>query len=233
MWKSITSGRWSEASRASREWAIRACRTVSPPRVNALSSAVTGKYAGNDRNRDRGAGQLAESLRAQDLRAEGVPPVVEVSHDQGRVVARLTEQSMLQEMLGLPSTLLLGQPEMPVDQVQRPFGRGHDEHLGAPRLPPLEPQRHLVVGLKRPPREHQIAVPPFLQLDVELIQMVRRTERLDELSRLVVVPRPRHLAVDLLKTDQVRVLPLDHLDHALETIPTVAPADPLVDIVTE
>ena len=42
-WKSITRGRWSEASRASREWAIRTWRMARSPRAKALSRAVTGQ----------------------------------------------------------------------------------------------------------------------------------------------------------------------------------------------
>jgi hypothetical protein len=63
--------------------------------------------------------------------------------------------------------------------------------------------------------------------------VVRRPKRLDEQLRLIFAPRPRDLTIDLLEADQVRVLLLDDLDHALEPITAVAPADALVNIITK
>ena len=51
--------------------------------------------------------------------------------------------------------------------------------------------------------------------------------------RLIVVLRPSHVAVDLLKTDQVWILVFDHLDNAVEAITAVTPADAFVDVVAE
>ena len=58
-------------------------------------------------------------------------------------------------------------------------------------------------------------------------------EGLDELTRLVVVPRPRHLPVHLLEADQVGILVLDDLDDPLEAITPVSPADAFMDVVAE
>ena len=58
-------------------------------------------------------------------------------------------------------------------------------------------------------------------------------EGLGELPRLVVVPRPPDVAVDLLEADQVRVLLLDDPDDPLDAVAAVAPADPLMDVVAQ
>src|SRR5271167_4162290 len=65
----MTSGRWSEASRASREWTIRTWRISTGPRTNALSSEASGQYAGNERNRDRGVVTCAKPGRGNLLLA--------------------------------------------------------------------------------------------------------------------------------------------------------------------
>src|SRR5262249_11554193 len=51
MWKSTTTGRWSDVRRASAECTTRACRIRIGPRMNALSSDPSAKEAGNERNR--------------------------------------------------------------------------------------------------------------------------------------------------------------------------------------
>ena len=86
---------------------------------------------------------------------------------------------------------------------------------------------------ERPARQQQVAVAPFLQPDVELVEVGGGVEGLDELAGLVVVPRSRHVPVHLLKADQVRVLVLDDLDHPLETVAAVTTADAFVDVITK
>ena len=56
---------------------------------------------------------------------------------------------------------------------------------------------------------------------------------LDELTRLVVVPRSSHVTVHFLKTDQVGVLILDDLDDPIQTVASITPADAFMNIVTE
>ena len=57
--------------------------------------------------------------------------------------------------------------------------------------------------------------------------MRQRVQRLAELLGLIVVARSRDVAVDFLQTDQVGVLGLNDLDNPLETVTTIATADPL------
>jgi hypothetical protein len=56
---------------------------------------------------------------------------------------------------------------------------------------------------------------------------------LDELTRLVVVPRSRHVTIHFLEADQVGVLILDDLDDPLQTVATITPADAFMNIVAE
>ena len=63
--------------------------------------------------------------------------------------------------------------------------------------------------------------------------MGRRMQGLGQLPGLVVVPRPRHVAVHLLEADQVRVLLLDDPDDPLQPIAAVPSADSLVDVITQ
>ena len=86
---------------------------------------------------------------------------------------------------------------------------------------------------KRPPRQDEIAVTAVLQLDVELKHVGSDVKGLDELTRLIVVPRSGDVAVDLLEADQVGVLILDDLNHPLQPVTSITPADAFMDIVAE
>src|SRR6202035_1462274 len=111
---------------------------------------------------------------------------------------------------------------MPVHQMERSLGGIHNRELCAAWFASLEPKRYLVAAAQRPAREDEIAIAARLEAYVELIKMGFGIERVAELSRLIVVPRPRHMTVDLLEADQVGVLGLDDLDDSLEAITAIA-----------
>src|SRR5262245_44260701 len=96
--------------------------------------------------------------------AERIPPVVKVAKDERRQVCRLTKKVMCQEVAHLPVTFAFGESEMPVDQMQVSFGRSHDDHLGAARLFEFSPDGDLMVRLKLPAGENQVAVAARLQV---------------------------------------------------------------------
>ena len=180
-----------------------------------------------------GGCQLVEPMDGHGSSGERVAPVVEVTDDERGEVGCLAEQAVLEQMQGLPVPFALGQAEVPVDQVERSFGAIDHGQLRSPRPSVIEAQRDLVVRPKWPPRKAEIAVSAVLPLDVELEEVRGGVEGLGQRMRLIVMPRSRHVAVDLLKTDQVGILVFDHLDNAVEAITAVTPADAFVDVVAE
>ena len=127
--KSTTSGKWSDARRASREWTIRACRTRTGPRTNSLSSEPSGSQAGKLRNREIGAVASRKPRSPSMPRASVLRQSFVVADDHRRQMGRLLKQMMPQQMLDLPMPLALVQPQMQIDQMQRPLGRFDDGQL--------------------------------------------------------------------------------------------------------
>src|SRR5262249_28625781 len=131
----------------------------------------------------------------------------------------------------LPAPLLLGQAEVPVDQVQWAVGRVDNDELGAARLAAAQPQRHLELALEGPARQDQVAVAPLAVADGELEQVGGGAEVPGQQGGGVVVVGAAAVAVDFLEADEVGVGLGDDTDDAVEAVAAVAAADALVDVV--
>ena len=177
---------------------------------------------------------LHEAMFREGTFCQGVEPVVEVlADDHRRQMGRLVEEAVFEQVPGLPVPFAFGQAQVPVHQVNGALRRLDDRHLGTSRLSFLATQRDLVMGLERPSREDEVAIPATLEPNVELIEVRRRLEGLCQLPRLVVVPRPRHVAVHFLEADDVRVLLLDDPDDPLEAVSAIPPAYSLMDVIAQ
>ena len=96
---------------------------------------------------------MIEVMFGECIACQRVSPVVTVAHEDRRQMSRFAEQVVGQYMLDLPVAFLLLETQVPVNEVQRPFGRRHDGQLGAARLALAYRQRDLVLALKRPARQ--------------------------------------------------------------------------------
>src|SRR4051812_40800091 len=98
-------------------------------------------------------------------------------------------------MADLPVPFTLGEPKMPVDQLERPFRRLDHRDLRPPRLAPVHPERDLVSARQRPSGEDEVAIPtPRLEVDVHLVERRGRIQRVEEPLGLVVVPGSSYVA---------------------------------------
>ena len=86
-------------------------------------------------------------------------------------------------------------------------------------------------GEKRPAAEDQIAVAADFKAVIELKTAASSSKILAQQQRLIVVVRAANIAIDLLQTNDIRVLSLDRLLDPLEPISPVASANAFVDVV--
>jgi hypothetical protein len=164
---------------------------------------------------------------------ERVAPIVRIADNERGQLVRFAKQRMRQQVISLPVAFSLGQAQVPVHQVQRALGRLDHGQLSPSRLFAIQSQRNLVPPDKRPSRQNQIAVAARAEVDVALIEVRRRAKVLGQQFRLVVVPRPSDVLIDLLEADQVGVFQLDDFDDPLELVASIASANALMDVVTQ
>src|SRR6266568_170261 len=91
----------------------------------------------------------------------------------------------------------------------------------------------MMMPLKRPPRQDEIAVAARLVRAIHLKERVLEVKVLGHQPRLIVEARAARVVIDFLQTDQVRVLLLDHLQNPFQAVAPVAAADALVNVVAE
>src|SRR5262245_12397464 len=99
-----------------------------------------------------------EAVPAEMMLSQRVAPVVVIAGDDGRQMGGFEEDTMIEQVRGLPAPLPLAQAEVPVDQVQRPLRRLDDGELGAARFAQTVADRHLMMLVKRPARQDEVAV---------------------------------------------------------------------------
>src|SRR6266446_6199455 len=91
----------------------------------------------------------------------------------------------------------------------------------------------MMMALKRPTRQDQIAVTSLLVRTIHLKKRVFKVKVPGHHLRLVVEARPARVVIDLLQTDQVRVLLLDHLQNPFQAVAPVAAANAFVNVVAK
>src|SRR5437764_6645864 len=64
-----------------------------------------------------GLGRLVELMAGENTVRQGVAPVVEITDDQRRQLARLLKEMVPQQVVGLPMAFLLRKTEVPVHQM--------------------------------------------------------------------------------------------------------------------
>ena len=170
----------------------------------------------------------ANGPRHSVLRQSFVSPTI-----KRRQCGRFEKQRMRQQMVHLPMPLPFGQAQVPMDQVQPPFGRVDHDHLGAARTLASQAERNLMFAGQRPARQDQVAVAAALQPHVRLMQEGDGMEIVGQHPRLIVKARAADVVIDFLQANQVGIFLLDDFDHPLEPVAAVAAADPFVNVVTE
>src|SRR4051794_12921381 len=102
----------------------------------------------------------------------------------------------------LPAALLLGQPEVPVDEVQMALGGVDDDKLGAAVLALVEAERKLVLLDQRPARQDQVAIASFAVGMVELVEGDVGLQAFGEDLGLIVEAGALDVVIDFLQADQ-------------------------------
>src|SRR5436190_251385 len=79
-------------------------------------------------------GRLVKLMVGENTFRQGVAPVVEITDDQRRQLARLLEEMVSQQVVDLPMAFLLRKTEVPIHQMKRALRRIHDHELSSRRL---------------------------------------------------------------------------------------------------
>ena len=77
---------------------------------------------------------MRETVASKGPGRQRVAPIVAIAGHEHWQVGALTKQRMGEQVINLPVALFFGQAQVPMHEVQRPFGRFDDDELRAARL---------------------------------------------------------------------------------------------------
>ena len=187
-----------------------------------------------ERTKLRGrSGDLFERVIGEWTFAESIAPVIRVPNDDGGDLSGFAEERVVEQMPHLPVTFLLGEAEMPVGDVQVPFGSFDHRELRSAGFAATESQRDLMMCLKRPARQQQVSVTAGADADIQLMHVRGGFEMFGQHLGLMVKLRTLDVQVDFLQADDVGVLLLDDRDDPFNLVAPVETADAFVDVVAK